>query len=231
MPTKIGVGPIDGDDLLTGGGILAPDGLVLPNTEGSGIKLDPDAAAFGWHDIIGWVQPKTTGAGTPVVAAFRGNINAYKFIANDVCDFCYHIPHDYLSGSDLFWHVHWGHNGTAISGDFVVTYYATFAKGFDQAVFPAEVTGTLTYSTVNLATTPRYQHRVDEIQLSTPGGSGSMLDTDAIEVDGLIIIRAVVTTLPTITAGSLFIFTSDVHYQSTGLPTKAKQPNFYTGTS
>jgi hypothetical protein len=39
------------------------------------------------------------------------------------------------------------------------------------------------------------------------------------------------TTIPTITGGATtnpFIFTGDIHYQSTGLPTVQKRPDFYT---
>ena len=212
----------------TGIGVLGMASLILPKTTNTGIKIEDAAPTWGWRDIIGEVNPKASGAGAPTLAAFRGgNVSSFKFVLNDVCDFVFHMPHDYVPGSDLFFHLHWAHNGTAITGDAVFTNYAMYAKGHNQAAFPAEVTNTITYATVNIATTPRYQHRVDEIALSTAGGSGSLLNTTNLEVDGLILIRTKLTTLPTITAGDLFVFTGDLHYQSTNMATKGKAPSFY----
>jgi hypothetical protein len=207
---------------------MGVDNFVMPKTAGIGFQVDKASPTNPWHDIIGMVQPKTTGAGTPTFSTYAGNIQEWAFAANDVIDFTYHIPHDYLPGSHLYIHVHWSHTGTSISGNAVFTHYSTYAKGHNQANFPAEVTNTITYNTTNIATTPRYRHRVDEIQLSTTGGSASTLDSGAIEVDGLILMRMKLTTLPTIGAGSLFIHTADIHYQSTGIGTKQKAPDFWT---
>lgn len=213
-------------DILHGQIIQPP---VITKTSGEGIRVDIQSPTFPWHDIIGDVRPKTTGAGTPAAATYiGGQIQQYRFVANDICDFLYHVPHDYLPGSDVHLHVHWSHNGTDITGDAVFTYYATYAKGHNQDNFDAEVTGTITYATTDITTTPRYRHRIDEVQLSTSGGSASQIDTDNIEPDGLILVRINLTTLPTITAGSLFVHTSDIHYQSTGIGTKQKEPDFYT---
>jgi hypothetical protein len=202
--------------------------LVLPKTTNYGIKVDTTTPTFPFHDIIGKIQPKATGAGSPVRTTYQGNIADYAFVANDLVDLTFHIPHDYVPGTDIYLHVHWSHNGTAITGNVVFTHYSTYAKGHNQANFPAEVTNTITYNTTNIATTPQYRHRIDEIALSTAGGSAALLNTTNLEVDGLILITLKVTTLPTITAGSLFIHTVDLHYQSTNVGTKAKAPNFYT---
>lgn len=202
--------------------------LVLPKTSGVGIKVDEDSPTFGYHDLRGHLMPKTSGAGTPTFQAFRGNVWGWSFVANDVVDFIYHLPHDYEPGSDIYFHVHWAHNGTAINGNAVFTYYATYAKGHNQANYPAEVTGTITYATVDIATTPQYRHRIDEIQISAASPSGAQLDTDDLEIDGVIKLHLVLTTLPTITAGSLYIDEADIHYKSTGVGTKNKSPNFYS---
>jgi hypothetical protein len=220
--------------LITSGGaavtksLMVGNHLVLPKTTNYGIKVDNTTPTFPWHDLIGDVTPKTTGAGTPTFGTYNGNINGWKFVANDIVDLVFHVPHDYVPGTDIYLHVHWSHNGTAITGNVVFTHYSTYAKGHNQAVFPAEVTSTITYNTTNIATTPQYQHRIDEIALSTAGGSAALLNTTNLEVDGVILIRLKVTTLPTITAGNLFIHTCDLHYQSTCIGTKAKAPNFYT---
>lgn len=203
--------------------------LYLPKTSGDGIKVDPAAPTYGWKDIIGFPIFNTTGANAPTIAAFRGgNCRALKFIANDRMDFVYHIPHDYAPGTDIYAHVHWLHNGTAITGNASFQLSYTYAKGHNQADFPAEKTQTITYATTNIATTPQYRHRIDEIQISDSTGSGNYLDRTAIEVDGIVMMSLTLTALPTITAGDLFNLTADIHYQSTGIPTKNKVPNFYS---
>jgi len=211
------------------GNLYVVGNLKMTGLEGYGVQKGGD---FGWKDLIGSIQPKTTpGPGTPDLVAFRGNIYAYQFSANDVIDFVFHIPHDYLPTSDLFIHVHWGHNGTAISGSFVFDFYSSVVKGFSQGVFPAEKNQTLTVSSLAIATTPQYAHRTDEIQLSTPGGSASLLDSTAIETDSLLLVRGKMSTVPTITGGTSnkpFVFTIDIHYQSTGAgSTPNKAPGFY----
>lgn len=208
-------------------GTLKVASSTLSSASGNGIKVDTASPTYPWHDIIGNISPKTSGAGTPSFRTYNGNISAFSFIANDIVDCVFHVPHDYAPGTDIYLHVHWSHNGTNVTGTAEFTYYATYAKGHNQAAFPTEVTGTVSYATVDLATTPRYQHRIDEVALSVSGGSASKLDTDDIETDGLILVRIKLTSLPSVTGGYLFIHTSDIHYQSTNIGTKNKSPAFY----
>ncbi len=208
-------------------------GLQLPKTSGLGIKVDSTGTpTFPWADLIGDITPKTSGVGAPALAAFRGgNVRSFFYGAGEDGDCVFHIPHDYVPGSDLYIHLHWGHNGTAISGSLVVNIYVTYAKGHDQAAFAAEINPTITVSTPDIATIPRWQHRVDEIQLSAASPTAAQLDSDIIEADGLILVHFDVTTIPTITGGSPnepTIFTLDIHYQSTGVGTKQKAPDFWT---
>jgi hypothetical protein len=206
--------------------------LILPKTSGYGIKVDTAAPTYGWKDLLGSVIPKTTGVGSPTLTAFRGgNVRAYSFAAGEDYDGAFHIPHDWAPGTDLYWHVHWLHNGTAISGNLVLNWYFTYAKGHNQANYPAEINVTQTISTPDIATVPQYRHRIDEFQLSAASPSASQLDTDDIEVDGIIQFHMDATTIPTITGGTPnkpFIFYIDLHYQSTNMPTKQKAPNFYS---
>ena len=152
------------------------------------------------------------------------------FGTSDVMEIVFHVPHDYVPGTDMYIHVHWLHNGTAISGSLVVDMVHTYAKGHNQQIFPAEKTVTLTVSTPDIATIPRYVHRTDEIQLSSNGGSGTLMDSAQLEVDGIIMVHLALTTKPTITGGTsadVFIPSVDIHYQTTGVNTKQKAPNFY----
>lgn len=207
---------------------------VVQKDQGGGMKVDVSTPTFPWHDLIGDVVPKTVpGAGTPTFAAYQGNIYGYWFALNDVIDCIFHMPHDLaMSGTtptDIYLHIHWSHtDSVSVTGNAVFTYYSTYAKGHNQANFPAEVTGTITYATTNLTTTPQYRHRIDEIQLSVAGGSASQLNSTNFEPDGLIFVRVKLTTLPTFGGtGHLFIHTIDLHYQSAGIGTKNKAPNFY----
>ncbi len=210
-------------------GFVSEDDLILPKDSGKGIKLDLDTPTFGWRDIIGNVEPKATGAGSPTRAAYNGGQGGqYSFVVNDVCDFQFHIPHDYAPGTDLYFHVHWSHNGTSISGDAVFDVYYTYAKGHNQAAFPAEKLITVSYTTTDLATTPQYQHRIDEVIMTGPGATATLTDRDEIEVDGLVLATLKLRTIPTIGGGGLlFVHTCDIHYQSNNMATKQKAPNFY----
>lgn len=224
---------------LTQDPFVLPGNLVLPRTANNGVKIgNVDTNAFGWKDLIGDVTPKPTGSNAPTLATWRGGqTQTYFFAAGDKAFLTYHMPHDWVPGSDLFIHVHWAHNGTAISGSFVGDFYTTFARGFTQAgatgAFQAEVNTTLTVSTPNIATYAQYQHNVSEVQLSAASPTANQIDSDSLEVDSIMLITFVATTIPTITGGSTnrpAIFTIDIHYQTTdgAGATKNKAPNFYT---
>jgi len=227
--SKLSIAEVDTNftDLRDGVG-----GLQIPKTSGLGIKVDSlGTPTFPWRDLIGDITPKTSGAGAPTLAAFRGgNVRAFFYSVGDDGDCIFHIPHDYVPGSDLFLHAHWSHNGTAISGNLIINLNFTYAKGHGQAIFPAETTRTISVSTPDIATIPRYEHMTSETQISAASPSGSQIDSDYIEVDGLLIVHYDVGTIPTITGGSPnepCLFTIDILYQSTGIGTKAKVPNFY----
>lgn len=208
-------------------------GLQIPKTSGLGIKVDSlGTPTFPWQDLIGDITPKPSAPNAPTFAAFRGgSVKTYFYSAGDQGDCLYHIPHDYVPGSDLSIHVHWAHNGTAISGSFVIDLYVTYAKGHGQQAFSAEVNPTITISTPDIATVPQYEHRLNEIQLSASSPSASQIDSDDIEPDGIILVHFDVTTIPTITGGTTnepVILTLDIHYQSTGIGTKQNSPDFWT---
>jgi hypothetical protein len=205
-------------------------GLIVPTTSGTSILLGDDTtAANGWADIIGPISPKTSGANTPTRTAYRTGVADYAFVAGDLVDMIFHLPHSYLPGSDLYYHIHWSHTGTAISGNAVFTMVMTSARGHNQENFGAPVTSTITYATTNIATTPQYRHRIDEIQISANSPSASQIANSTIEPDSLILMTLTLTTLPTITGGSLFIHMADLHHQTTNiLGTKNRAPNFFT---
>lgn len=205
--------------------------LILPKDSGYGVKVDTSTPTFGWRDLEGPISLPQTAAQRPTLTTYASPVEDYAFSAGDhYGPLKYHIPHDYVPGSDLFIHVHWSHNGTDISGSIVFDYFVIYAKGHNQAAFPATpVNLTQTVSSLNITNSPTRRHRIDEIQLSAASPSASQIDSDDIEVDGLIIIHFDVPTIPTITggAGKPFVHYVDIHYQSTNMATKQKAPNFY----
>lgn len=208
---------------------ITTSNVIISNAEGTGIKVNVENPNYPWHDIIGAIDPKFVGAGAPIRALYKDtNIFDYKFTLNDVVDFNFHLPHDYVPGSNLYLHVHWSHNGTAISGNAEFTFYHSYAKGHDQEEFSAERTLVLLVPTPNVATIPQYRHRVDEGQIAAPTANSQAMPTANIEPDGLIIGSLKVTELPSITGGDLFIHTVDVHYQSTNMGTQSRSPDFWT---
>ena len=205
-----------------------PAGATLGAAQGIGLLID---GAYGWRDLEGALVPKATGVGSPTLTTFRGNTRWFAYSAGEDMDCMFHLPHDYVPGSDLHLHLHWSHNGTSISGSNVVTYYISYAKGHSQAVFPAEITVVQTAASLNITNTPRYTHRIDEIQITSTGGSATTIDNALIETDGLLHIHFDWTTIPSISGGGSnkpFGFYLDLHYQSTGTATKNKAPNFWT---
>ena len=212
------------------GNISTRANINMPSEQHTGIWLDGNHA---WKDLIGDVSPKTGNANAASMKQFIGSVYGWAHTASSVGDLTYHLPHDYAPNSDLFLHVHWGHNGTAISGSFVVTFYATYAKrSYPATSFSTPVTLSLTVNSLDMTNSPRYCHRVDEIQLSTPGGSSSQLNTNILEVDGLICIHYATVTIPSITGSDFsnlpYIQTIDIHMQSTGVGTARKDPGYYT---
>lgn len=220
---------------LIGDPLVLPGDLIFPAVGARGTLMgDKNASDWGWKDLIGDVSPKGLGANTPTRNAFRGNVHALSFGVNDLADLTFHMPHDWVPGTDLFIHVHWGHNGTSISGTFTVELYATFARGFNQGSdgdFVAPVTATVSVPNLAIGTTPQYRHRTDEVQLTAASPNANQLDTDALETDGLLLVGLKVTSIPTIGGGTNepFIFTVDLHYQSRdgAGSTPNKAPSFY----
>jgi len=225
------MGFLQNPNLLRSDNAVFIDNITLPKTSGKGIKVDTTYPTFGWRDMIGDVSPKTTAVGAATLAVLLGGIyRAWFYAAGSLCDMVFHMPHDYAPGTDLYGHLHWTHNGTAISGSLVVNFGVSYAKGYSQASFPVEIAPVLTVNTPDITTFPQYQHRIDEIQLSSSTPTATQINSSLLEVDGLIIVGLKVATIPTISGGTQTLpafLTLDLHYQSTNIGTKQKNLNFY----
>lgn len=202
--------------------------VVFKKASGNGIKIDQTTPTFGWRDLLGEVIVRNTGASKPTFATYRDTLSDYKFAAGDEEFFDYHIPHDYVLGTDIHLHIHWSHTGNLVTGGTVTfEYEISYSKGHNQAAFSASVTATFN----GTASTTQYQHIITEIQISAASPSASQIDSDDLEPDGVIMARLKVTSNDiTVSGGAVpdpFIHYADVHYQSTNISTKDKVPDFY----
>ncbi len=216
-------------DVDFGSNVVTAAGLVLPKTSGIGIKVDTTTPSFGWRDLKGKVVQRNTGVSKPTHALYRDTLRQYQFAAGKEEYFTYHIDHDHVPDSDIFLHVHWSHIGDDVSGGTVTfEYEISYAKGFNQTAFSAPVSTTFP----GTASTAQYQHITTEVQISAVSPDGNQIDSNDLEPDGIIETRIKVTSNDiTVNAGGVpdpFIHEVDIHYQSTGMGTKQKAPDFYT---
>lgn len=210
------------------------DEIILNKASGKGVKVDSTVPSFPWRDMLGEVKILSPGANDPTLAVFRGNIRQFSFsnaVMNEVF-LAFHFPHDYVLGSNVFIHTYWGQiivdsGGPAgVPGDCKWSFEATYAKGHNQAAFPATVTTSITQT----ASGTQYQHMLGEVQLSDASPSGSQIDSDNLEPDGVLLVRCYRD--PADVADTLnqvpFLHYVDIHYQSSNIGTKQKAPDFYT---
>jgi len=203
--------------------------LMIPKDAGKGIKVDSEGTpTFPWHDLLGPLHSHYGEANAAQSAAFIGTIPAIQFHAeNKEAHVNFHLPHDYVPGTDLYIHVHWAHNSATVTGGSVTwSFEYTYAKGFDQAAFSSPKTLSITQD----ASTTQYQHMVAETSLSVSGGSATQLDTDEIETDSVIQCRLYLNSndiTDSVTQPWPFAFFVDIHYQSATVGTKNKAPSFH----
>lgn len=200
--------------------------MTIDKANTSGIKVDTDTPTFGFRDILGNVTQQNIGASKPTFATYRDTLKQYQFAASKEEYFEYHIPHDYVIGTDIFLHVHWSHNSTDVTGGSIIfTYEISYSKSHNQAPFSASVGTTFTGN----ASTTQYQQILTEVQISAASPNGNQIDSDNLEPDGLIMTRFEVTT-NNITSGNgvpdPFVHYVDIHYQSTNIATKNRTPDF-----
>ncbi len=196
--------------------VVKASDLVTPNASGYGMKVgDETTNAFGWEDITGAIETKGGGTDPTWTIVGAGPFYAYNFAVNDECWLIYHLPHDYLPGSDIYFHVHWSPSGTdANTVKWQYTY--SIAKGHQQSQY--STTGTVITSEQTPVGTA-HEHQISET---------AAVSSSELEVDALIRINIKrITNGGTENNDTIFVDTADVHYQSTNVATKNKAPNFY----
>lgn len=205
------------------GNSLTPkaNNVIINRQPGHGLLVDTVNPTYPWADLLGSVTiDEAAASNKPSFTLIgKGNIKAYRFIIADQTYHRYHIPHDYLPGSDIFIHTHWMVN-TADAGTVTFSYEHTYAAGHGVGVYPDAKTTTVTDTF-----TGAYNHMIAETQLSVAGGNTNLMDSNLLTPDGIIMVRHSLSAKTTTT--NPFVFYVDIHYQSTGIGTKEKAPNFY----
>jgi len=201
---------------------VTANSLILSSNTGKGMKVDVLQPSYPFFDLLGEIRVDEAGGATkPDFNIYKGNIKQYQFAVDDHVFGTYHLPHDYVPNSNIFIHVHWSTNAASSAGSPTFEIEASYSKGFGQMQFSNNVTVTVSNAYIS-----SYTHMVSETQLSAPAGAGSLLVTEDLQTDGLIIIRA---KLLTNTMSVLpFVHHMDIHYQSTNIGTKNRSPAFYT---
>lgn len=200
--------------------IDASRNIVLGKSAGSGLKVSTDDPVFGWRDLTAPVDVRGVGANDPTFAVYTGTtMRAYQFSASTMNEvfFTYHVPHDWVPGTDVYFHAHWSNAAAAPNtGAVVWKFDYTFAKGFSQEAFPV----IQTVEVIAASPATRYMHNVSET---------GAVSIPLMEVDGLLLVRGyrdAANVLDTC-SDAVFLHTMDIHYQSTNMATVNKAPSFY----
>ena len=204
--------------------------IVLPKTSGKGIKIDTATPTFGWRDLLGETTTRNIGATKPSFEAYNGAILQYRFSDGDLEHYDFHIPHDYVAGTDIHLHIHWSQISTTNTGGTIdFKYFAVYSKGHNQAAFTGTpITDTFTSAD---AGTTQYQQHITETIISGASATAALFDRDDLEPDGVILLTLEMDSndlTDSVGVTDPFILFVDIHYQSTNIATKDKVPDFYT---
>jgi hypothetical protein len=233
---KLVLGVNTGSGVVDTLALMSTADWVINKTSGVGIKVDLAAPTFGFADIIGDQFSKNTGGTRPTLTAYNGVVNAWLFGNGDEAFITYHIPHDYVAGTDIHLHVHWSQNNAGATGGTVdFRYTAIYAKGHNRVsggTFTA-VPITALFSSIDIndgnSGLAQYQQHLTEVTISAATATGALFDRDDFEPDGVIELTLEMdATNLTGTPSIPFIHYVDIHYQTTGVfGTKSRTPDFY----
>ena len=216
----------DGTTVTTGTTSVSGN-VIISQASNHGILVDQTSPTWGWRDILGQILVRGAGAQDPNWVQYNGVIYAYQFTVLDEVTDIFHIPHDYVPGTDMFVHTHWSLNGADITEDITWEFTTIYAKGHQQAAF----TSTPLVTTVTqTSSTTQYEHMIAETPISSATGTPDVLFNNSLfEIDGLFLmrVRLLSNTGTGLGASRPFLHMVDLHYQSTNMATKGKAPSFY----
>ena len=170
----------------------------------------------GYRDLLPTGGYSPGGAADPTVKAFVGPILLPAFAgsgANNQATYRYHIPHDWVIGSDFYMHTHWANNNASPTGNvkWKVTWY--YARGYELGDFGTAITTLLPTADVS---SNQYDHHITESAAITPAIVG-----EEVEIDGMILACVERDTTDTNTDDA-FLIEFDIHYLSDGNTTVEK---------
>jgi hypothetical protein len=210
--------------------------IIFDKASGNGIKVDTATPTFGFADLLGDQFSRNTGGTKPTLATYNGAVDAWQFSDGDEAYLSYHIPHDYVPGTDIHLHIHWSQNNAGATGGTIdFKYFAIYAKGHNQ-VSGSTFTSTpitATFSSINIndgdSGLNQYQQHLTEVTISAASANAALFDRDDFEPDGVIELTLEMDANNlTGTPSDPFIHYVDIHYQTTGIiGTKSRTPDFY----
>lgn len=221
--------------------LVSPTGLIVPKAPGSGMKVDTTTATYSWMDLLGSITTRTGGGVAATYAPLRPDVFGWRFTnggPEKEVFIEFHIPHDYVPGTDMFVHVHWAQDTVDTGGPAGVPgtvewrCAVSYADGHGTPggaadPFPAAKIVTLNQQ----GSTTQYGHMIAEAAWTSDGGSATTFDRNAITVDGVVTMRVYRDSTwagDTLNQNPFIMGFVDLHYQSTGIGTKQKAPDFYT---
>lgn len=223
-------------EITTVGDFLPNGFVVFKKASGNGIKIDQSTPTFGFADLLGDQFAKNTGGTKPTLTAYNGAVDAWQFSNGDEAFLSYHIPHDYVLGTDIFLHIHWSQNAAgATGGTLDFRYSAIYSKGHNQVSGSSFTSTPITaiFSSIDIddggSGLNQYQQHFTEIVISGASETSALFDRDDFEPDGVIELTLEMDADNlTGTPSSPFIHYVDIHYQTNSIiGTKSRTPDFY----
>ena len=156
--------------------MLTDDSFVLQTAAGVTKKIKATNMKLAGYDDVLFVHDAASAGGSsaPALTTFRNNIKVGAFngsgtTVNEIFG-SIHLPHTYIAGTDIYFHVHWSHIIASPTGSVRWNLDYSFARGFGYEAFPAANTITLTQ-----AAGTQYNHHI--IESSAIAGTNLEPDT------------------------------------------------------
>jgi len=170
----------------------------------------------GYKDLLPTGGYSPGGASDPTVKTFKAPILLPAFAgggANNQATYRFHIPHDWVIGSDFYMHTHWALNEASPTGNVKWKITWCYARGYELGDFGTEIVTTLADADVSAT---QYAHHITESAAITP----AILGEDA-QIDGMILACVERDTTDT-NNDDAFLIEFDIHYLSDGNTTVDK---------
>lgn len=171
----------------------------------------------------GYEDLKPTGGHTPNGAAAPSTTNSigihelleFSGTTNKRITMIYHLPHDFIEGTDLFIHIHHAPVAATPSGDVQWKAHYQYSEGYENGVYSgSDLTETIT---ADLTDVSQFTHMITEGVAINDTSLSKTIRTDGI----FIITLERLASVDTSTDAEVF-FEMDLHYKSDGTKTVNK---------